>query len=61
MTYTCSPPGDIMEIIADGTSLVNESDETNNTLTVILTCMAQPQPDLVIDNFELTATPFFTT
>ena len=51
--YTCSPPGDIMEIIADGTSLVTESDETNNTLTVILTCMAQPQPDLVIDNFRI--------
>ena len=45
-TYQCSAPGDKIEIIADGRSGVVESNETNNTLTIFLTCLAQP--DLVI-------------
>ena len=57
--YACSAPGDMIEIIADGTGLANESDETNNTLTLILSCIAQPQPDLVIDNFEFNGSTIF--
>ena len=58
--YTCSPPGDIMEIIADGTSLVTEGDETNNTSTLFITCLAQPQPDLTIDGVRLGSTIFYS-
>ena len=57
--YTCLGGGNALEIIADGTGLVTEVDETNNTLTLFVECAIQPQPDLVIDNIRLNGNSIF--
>jgi subtilase family serine protease len=40
-------------IIADATNLVTESNEENNTHGHSRLCTAQPQPDLIIEDFQL--------
>ena len=55
--YTCSAPGDTMEIVADGTNLVIEGNQDNNTLTNDATCSGQP--DLLIDSIKFSGTAIF--
>jgi hypothetical protein len=51
-SYYCSPPGDALEIVADGSDEIFESDEYNNTTGLIPeTCSGQPDlvPTCIID------------
>jgi len=45
-SYSCSPPGDVLQIIADNRSEIAESNENNNITEIFLTCFAFP--DLII-------------